>query len=157
MLSRWFGKLTKSSSKHTRRPTTRQGRFGRKLFLEVLEDRTALSPLLLTVNSLGDTGTGTGTTGDLRYCINLANQNFNPGTTPDQITFASGLRGTIHLRQGELDIIDPNLVISGPGSSTIAVSGDNHSRVFSIFVGTNVTISGLTITQGLSTVNFLNG
>jgi hypothetical protein len=77
MLSRWIGKLSKSSGKQARRTTARQGRFGRKLFLEILEDRTVLSPLLLTVNSLGDAGTGTGTTGDLRYCITLANQNNN--------------------------------------------------------------------------------
>src|SRR5262249_46943773 len=70
-------------------------------------------------------------------------------STPDEITF-SGLRGAIILRQGELHITDPNLVITGSGSSTIAVSGGNHSRVFSIVAGANVTLSGLTITQGLT-------
>jgi hypothetical protein len=39
--------------------------------LSRLEDRTLLS--MFTVNSLGDTGTGSGTTGDLRYCITQAN------------------------------------------------------------------------------------
>ncbi|HEY7424884.1 MAG TPA: hypothetical protein VH682_11700 [Gemmataceae bacterium] len=151
MFARWLGKLTKSSGKQARRPMARQGRFGRKLFLEVLEDRTVLSPLLLTVDSLSDAGTGSGMTGDLRYCIRLANQNNNTGSTPDQIIFASGLQGTINLQQGELDITDPNLVITGPGSSTIAVSGNKQSRVFSIVAGVTAEIDDLTITNGLAT------
>ena len=49
----------------------------RPLLLERLEDRTLLSPY--TVNGLGDTGSGLGLAGDLRYCVNLANA--NPGST----------------------------------------------------------------------------
>jgi hypothetical protein len=39
--------------------------------LEVLEGRVVLSTF--TVNSLGDAGSGSGDSGDLRYCINQAN------------------------------------------------------------------------------------
>src|SRR6478609_3789198 len=39
--------------------------------LLVLEDRRLLSTF--TVNSTGDTGTGSGLVGDLRYCITKAN------------------------------------------------------------------------------------
>jgi hypothetical protein len=55
------------------------------------------------------------------------------------------------LQLGQLQITDPNLVIAGPGGSTIAVSGGNHSRVFSIVAAATVTISGLTIEQGVTT------
>jgi hypothetical protein len=48
--------------------------------LEILEDRTLLSTY--TVNSLADTGTGSGLTGDLRYCITHATSG------SDNITFA---------------------------------------------------------------------
>jgi hypothetical protein len=137
---------------HTiRRPSPRASRFVR-LQLEELEERTLLSPIVLRVNSLADAGTGTGTTGDLRYCINKANQNNNSSkTTPDQIIIPSGLSGTITLKQGELLITDPNLVINGPngpGASTIAVSGNNASRIFSIASGTSVDIHDLTIEKG---------
>src|SRR5579871_1976889 len=140
--------LFHSIRNQARRGSCRKRPFGRKLFVEVLEDRTVLSPLVLTVNNLGDSGSGSGTSGDLRYCINLANQNHNTSGTPDVITFATGLQGTITLVQGQLNITDPNLTISGPGASTIAVSGNNASRVFNIVSKTTVAISGLTIEQG---------
>ena len=41
-----------------------------RLVLEALEDRWV--PSTFTVNSIGDTGTGTGVTGDLRYCLTQA-------------------------------------------------------------------------------------
>ena len=43
----------------------------RRPLLEALEDRRLLSTF--TVNSTGDSGTGSGLVGDLRYCINQAN------------------------------------------------------------------------------------
>ena len=39
--------------------------------MEQFEDR--LAPATYTVNALTDTGAGSGTTGDLRYCINQSN------------------------------------------------------------------------------------
>jgi hypothetical protein len=104
--------------------------------------------MTLTVNSLGDSGTGSGTTGDLRYCITLANQNNNTSSTPDQINFAPGLSGTDTLQQGELYITDPNLVINGPGANNLAISGGNQSRVFEVAAGTQVQLSGMTIENG---------
>ncbi len=43
------------------------------------------------------------------------------------------------------------MTINGPGASTLAVSGNNSSRVFDISGSASVTISGLTITKGQAT------
>ena len=40
------------------------------------------------------------------------------------------------------------MTIDGPGSGLLTVSGNGASRVFEIAAGLNVTISGLTITDG---------
>jgi hypothetical protein len=78
--------------------------------------------------------------GSLRQAI--ADANVNPGS--DTITFA--VRGTISLTSGQLVITD-DLTIVGPGGLT--VSGNYASRVFDI-EGSTVTISGLTISDGLA-------
>ena len=48
--------------------------------LQELENRMLLSggPTIYTVDSTGDTGSGTGTTGDLLYAVNQANANQTP-------------------------------------------------------------------------------
>ncbi len=58
--------------------------------LEILEDRTLLSTY--TVNALTDTGAGSGSTGDLRYCCAHATSG------SDTIVFAPGLTGAIDLK-----------------------------------------------------------
>ena len=66
------------------------------------------------------------------------------------ITFSNSLRGqTITLTSGELDVTN-NITIQGLGASQLAVSGDGSNRVFQISGGASVTISGLTITDGLA-------
>src|SRR5208337_2098329 len=52
----------------------------RPLLLERLEDRTVLSPTTFTVTGIGDlpSDPNTATSGDLRYCVNLADNNTNP-------------------------------------------------------------------------------
>jgi hypothetical protein len=50
---------------------------------------------------------------------------------------------------GELDITE-SITIQGLGASQLAVSGNGSSRVFQISSGADVTISGLTITDGLA-------
>ncbi|MGE3466462.1 MAG: choice-of-anchor Q domain-containing protein, partial [Pyrinomonadaceae bacterium] len=51
-----------------------------------------------------------------------------PGST---ITFAPAVTGTITLTSGQI-VIDKNLTITGPGASTLAISGSNSSRIFSV-------------------------
>jgi hypothetical protein len=68
----------------------------------------------------------------------------------DQILFHHSLRGqTITLTSGELALTQ-SLDIEGLGADQLAVSGNHHSRVFSISGGATVTIGGLTITDGLA-------
>jgi len=66
------------------------------------------------------------------------------------VDFQAGLSGTITLTTGEL-LIAKDLTIAGPGASVITVSGNHASRVFNIAAPFTVTISGLTIADGLVT------
>src|SRR5262245_57131832 len=83
----WFRGETGDRSAATRRDRPRPRAGHRVGGLECLEDRALLSALY-TVNSLGDTGAGSGPSGDLRYCITQADH--NPGST---VRF--GVTGTI--------------------------------------------------------------
>ena len=59
-------------------------------------------------------------------------------------------RPHITLTSGEIDI-DKSLDIEGPGPNKLTISGNNKSRVFDIGPdATDVTIAGLTITDGLA-------
>jgi hypothetical protein len=106
--------------------------------LEALEDRTVLSTLTV-VNSL-DHGPGS-----LRQAILDAHSG-------DTIDVARRLRGqTITLTGGEL-VINKSLDIEGLGADRLTVSGNGASRVFDLTgSGTDVTITGLTIANGLAT------
>jgi predicted outer membrane repeat protein len=103
--------------------------------LEALEGR--IVPSTLTVTSAADSGTGS-----LRADIAAAHSG-------DTIAFAPSLAGqTIQLTSDEL-FIDKSLTIQGPGAGLLAISGGNAWRVFEVRGSTtNVTLSGLTITQG---------
>lgn len=94
----------------------------------------------ITVTNTNDTGTGS-----LRQALATANQgdtiNFNPSP--------NGRPQTILLTSGQL-LINKRLTISGPGADLLAVDGNHASRVFYIGSGVDVTISGLTITNGLA-------
>jgi hypothetical protein len=110
--------------------------------LEALEERWLLSTY--TVASLTDTGTGSGLTGDLRYCIN------NATSGNDTITFAQGLTGAIQLHSTLA--LDASVAIQGPGANLLTVEPDYAPGNVSLFgplfaVGStaSVAISGLTI------------
>ena len=72
------------------------------------------------------------------------------------INFADGLQGTIKLTGGELAITQ-STIIDGPGAQRLAVSGTSRSRIFAISPDTTVTISGLTISDGLADSNAFDG
>ena len=92
----------------------------------------------MTVTNNLDSGRGS-----LRYEIAHVHNN-------DTIAFAPSLDGqTITLTTGQL-AINKNLTIQGPGAGQLTISGGgaNGSRVFDVAGGTNVTLSGLTISNG---------
>jgi hypothetical protein len=108
--------------------------------LEALEDRLVPSSIYI-VNSTGDTGTGSGLTGDLRYCITQANSagagnfiDFDPivFNTPQTITLTSALPA----------ITDDALSIFGPGNGLVTISGNNQFRVPQI-TAADASLSGL--------------
>jgi len=94
-----------------------------------------------TVNATTDTGAGSGTSGDILYCVTQANN--NPGST---IEFSSSLNGHTITLSSTLTI-NANMTITGPGANLLTISGGGSVQVFSVNSGT-VTISGLTIAQG---------
>ena len=111
--------------------------------LDSLEVRALLSTIVVT--NTHDSGAGS-----LRQAILVA-----PGGST--ISFANSLKGqTIVLTSGELSI-SQNLNIAGPGAASLAVSGGGSSQVLDVASGANVTISGLTITDGFSTDGFGGG
>jgi hypothetical protein len=115
----------------------------RQLTLEPLEDRMLMS--VFTVDRLTDDGTGSGLTGDLRYCIT------NATSGADTITF--GVTGTITISSstGPLPPLEHSVRIEGPGADLVTVDGaylDEH--VFVVSGGATVTIHGLTITRGFA-------
>ena len=96
---------------------------------------------ILTVTSTSDSGAGS-----LRDTIAAAGDG-------DTIQFAAALNGqTITLTSAEL-VVDKNIAISGPGPNLLTVSRDQQAsafRIFRITPGHAVTISGLTIRNGLA-------
>jgi hypothetical protein len=115
-------------------------------------------PLVLTVTDPGDAGVGSGTSGDLRYCITTANAN---ASAPNQIVFSNTTNGgtqtnfydgsqyTIYLSGTEL-VLSSNISIVGPGSNVLTVNGGGVSRVFDAPGSTALTIgiSGMHLTAG---------
>jgi hypothetical protein len=143
---RFLSWLRRHNVANRQRPPARQrGGYSREALsfrprLEALEDR--LVPSTLTVTSSLDDGSS----GTLRAEIAAANSG-------DTITFDQSLSGsTINLdpAKGELLIFDKNVDIIGLGAANLAVSGQNQSRVFEFWVGTD-SISGLTIENGFVT------
>jgi hypothetical protein len=112
-----------------------------------LEGRELLSTIW-TVNSTGDAGTGSGNSGDLRYCIAGAD------STSGDNTINFSVSGTITLSGSQLELKNTSgdasqtIEIDGPGASVLSISGNKASGVFQIDSGVTASISGLTITGG---------
>jgi hypothetical protein len=120
------------------RPRRRRQRLRRLLWLEALEDRTV--PSTLTVTSIADDGSA----GTLRAVLASA-------SSGDSIQFANNLNGkTITLSQGEL-LVNQSMTIAGPGSGKLTINGNAAGRIFDIASGATVTISDLTLSNGLAT------
>ena len=100
-----------------------------------------VSAATITVNSPADSGSGS-----LRDAITTA-------SSGDTINFS--ITGTITLTSGVLSI-SKNLTITGPGATSLTVSGNNASQVFNISGGT-VNISGLTVSNGNNSTGYGGG
>jgi len=136
-----------------RGPASRQRhqRPRRMLTVEALEGRALLSLTTWTVNSLGDTGTGSGTSGDLLYVITQADK------TPGNNTITFAVTGTITLNSALPDLSNTTGVtdIDGPGASSLTVARSSASgmpdfRIFTVDANVEAQLVGLTITGGLS-------
>src|SRR5262245_20248456 len=121
---------------HVRREPRRSTRSTRPLVLEVLEGRCVPT----TVTNLNDAGPGS-----LRQAV------LDTPTT-GTVDFAERLGGTITLTSAPLTI-NKIIRIDGPGASVITVSGNRARQVFNIPAPWTVTISGLTIANGLNEVS----
>jgi hypothetical protein len=103
----------------------------------------------LTVTNLNDSGVGS-----LRSQLGEAHDG-------DTINFDPSLKGTITLTSGELQV-GRSVSIEGPGSAKLSISGNNATRVLEVLTGADVSIQGLTITNGVanapgSGVNLVGG
>lgn len=79
----------------------------------------------------------------------MASANSNPGL--DTIEFDAGLNGTIVLASA-LPQLNDDVIISGPGAEIITVSGNSVVQPFFVSSGTTVTLTGLTIANGQSSL-----
>lgn len=102
----------------------------------LLQEGVQLLPVTLTVRNLEDSFAGS-----LRQAIQDAHSG-------DVIVFARGLTGTIKLTSGQL-VINKSLKIIGPGAGMLTISGGYRDRVFRIDSAASVTLSGLTVAEGL--------
>jgi hypothetical protein len=104
-----------------------------------LETRNLLSTYV--VDHLADDMVGDGLNGSLRYCITNA-------TNGDDIQF--GVTGTINLT-GALPNLTHSISIEGPGPDQLTVRRDTGGNydIFAIGLAASVSISGLTISNGL--------
>ncbi len=148
----------------TARGGSRGRRGHRRWVLEGLEGRILLSgnPTTYTVNATTDTGTGSNGTGDLRYCINLANANTNPAGSVIEFdptifnpTFGGQIALSSTLRLSETDgpeVIEGTVLTNPPreplSSAGVEIGDNPNIQVFSVAEATTATLSGLTITSG---------
>ena len=98
-----------------------------------------------TVNSLGDTGAGSGTAGDLRYCITQAT------LTGGSHTINFSVTGTINLLSALPNLSSSGLTINGPGANLLTIRRDSSVttlRIFLVSSAGTITISGLTLANG---------
>ena len=106
---------------------------GVRPIVTLLEERTLLSQLSLTVNTLADDPSGNipGYT-TLRDAIIQANASTD---SQEVINFASGLQGTIDLTQALPDLKN-NIDLEGPGAKNLTVQRDSSAaRFFCLYGG----------------------
>jgi CSLREA domain-containing protein len=115
------------------------------------------APVNVTVNSTADAAPSAGVC-QLRDAINAINGaastcSTTPATGTSTIIIPSNVTGAITLLGSRLTISAP-VTINGPGANNLSISGNNSESIFYILnTATNVTISGLTLTNARAPVN----
>ena len=124
--------------------------------LERCEGRVLLTTY--TVTALTDSGAGRGTSGDLRYCLRMANRDGER----DTINFA--VTGTIQVDSPLPSVVNSRgVILAGPGAGALTIRGGGDAAQFTILrVKQNATavIAGLTFADGNSPLlggGILNG
>ena len=106
------------------------------------------APTILTVNSLGDAGIGSGDSGDLRYCINQANADDEANRSSSiRPCSARPRRSRSAAASSSWKTSAGTQTITGPAAG-VTISGGGNSRVFQVDDGVTASISGLTISGG---------
>ena len=149
-MTRPFSALFSASTPRRPRKPLNQRRRRRLWATEGLEDRLLLAATIYTVNAITDTGAGSGTAGDLLYCIDQANANSNTDGSQiqfDPTVFSTAQTITLSSVLTLSETAGPE-VINGPGANLVTVSGNNAVGVFAVPSGITGTISGLTIANG---------
>jgi Right handed beta helix region len=135
MFLRGFEASQNHSPRRSRISTRRERRRRFAPGLLPLEARALLSTLTVTNDS--DSGTGS-----LRAELALAQNG-------DTIVFSPKAHGTITLSSGPLEVTAA-VSIQGPGAGKLTVSGDDSSNVFDVDKEVAASISGMTVTDGVS-------
>ncbi len=171
-----FSWLSLSIRPVRQRKTTLSCRTRRSRLLHVEELEGRLTPNAYTVNILGDTsgsasGSGSGTSGDLRYCLNqaIADQQtdtitFSPGTFTNAAQKIIALSSSLVTKPsaftntyGQTSFIigaSDNITIDGSlgaNTSGITLSGGNATRLFAIEGGGTLEVKNLTLSAGQAT------
>jgi hypothetical protein len=110
----------------------------------MLEERAVPAGATFTVTQLGDTGTGKGTSGDFRYCLEQAN------STLGHATIVFSVSGTVDLLSALPEVCN-DIDIVGLGAQATVLERATGAPAFGILAiapETPVTLSGLTIAGG---------
>jgi hypothetical protein len=113
-----------------------------RLRLESLEER--ITPSSFPVSDLTDNASDMGS---IRYVVNEVNADGSAAADTIDLT---GVSGTIKLTNGALGLTRTKgpVIITGPGASSLTISGNNASGVFTFANNVTASIFGLTIAKG---------
>ena len=110
----------------------------------------------ITVNTSSDTQSPALCT--LRAAIMAANtntpvDNCNAGSVDgaDTISFTGLSNNSIITLTSELPVVTSTISVNGPGQDSLAISGDNSSRILSVASGGDLTLSSITLLNGSTT------
>src|SRR3954453_2861459 len=133
------------------RPLSPALRPGFAFLLAVVLAGGAARAATFTVSNLDHSGPGS---------LRQAGLHANASAGADDVVFAPGVTGTITLTSGEILITD-SLFIHGPAAGALTGSANFRSRIFHVespaAAPIDVTLSGLTLTQGTSSHSFPTG